>query len=122
MKRVLLLALAIAFAGCGPSEKDLVGTWTGKVQLEKPGTVQTALDAVTISIELNEDKTFKTLGFEGAWSYDGEKLTLTPTKTLGLNIASPASTMTAVVAKDARSFTLDAPFAQKGTFVFTKAN
>jgi hypothetical protein len=125
MKRLLLLALLLPLLACGVKEHDLVGTWTGTVQAteNKDGKdlVQNALNNVTISLELNEDKTFKTIGFEGAWSYRDGVLKLTPTKTLGFNISTPASEMTAQVAKDGKSFTLQGPFSKNETFVFKKA-
>ncbi len=132
MKNFLVVFVAFAaLAGCGLKERDLVGSWTGRIQLPDNGAdkddaakniAQAALDAINVTIDLNEDKTFKTIGFEGTWSFAGDTLTLTPTKTLGFNVSTPAAVTKATVSKDGKSFTVQDPFnARKGTFVFTKA-
>lgn len=126
------LAIGLVFAtllcGCGVSEKDLVGSWIGKVELANAkddkvtSAVQFALDNVNLTIDLNADKTFKTAGFEGTWSFEGDTLTLTPTKTMGLNLSTPQTITKATVAKDGKSFTVTDPFSfKKGKFTFTKA-
>jgi hypothetical protein len=99
MKKLSLLAVAavaLSLAGCGFSEKSLVGTWSGKINLseadrKEAGAQASAAEAMTTSLEFKEDKTFSlTMGvpIEGTWTYADKNVTLTTTKVMGMDISS----------------------------------
>lgn len=104
---------AITIAGCGGvSEKDVIGNWTGKIDIASTdangnGDVPAALEGMaeafanmmTFDLELKKDHTFKmdmsSLPTEGIWELKGNDLTLTTEKVLGIpvNVAGAAPTL-----------------------------
>jgi hypothetical protein len=92
---IVVAAVALSLAGCGFSEKSLVGTWTGKVNLsdadrKAAGEQAAAAESMTATLEFKEDKTFSLsvgLPVEGTWTYADNNVTLTTTKVAGMDVS-----------------------------------
>ncbi len=91
---VAFAALAIT-AGCGFKESDLVGKWKGKMVLsaedkKEAGAEAAKAEGLSFDLVLNEDKTFVLavgVSTEGTWTYADNKLTLTTTKVMGMDVS-----------------------------------
>jgi len=95
-----LVGLAIALAlsvGCAKSGANLVGNWKGSLQLPKSsnaaadGMANAMVSAMASNITLNlkGDGTFSMnmiFPIEGNWSVTGSKLSLIPTKLMGMSV------------------------------------
>jgi hypothetical protein len=107
------LACAVFVAGCkgGISEKDLVGTWTGKMTMSAedkqkaideakkqnpqsaaapPEMFESMLSNIEMPLTLREDKTFTMtmvmFPMEGTWSLTGQTVKLKVTKMMGMDV------------------------------------
>lgn len=132
MKKIAVFAVAaclLALYGCGLKEKDFVGKWTGKVQLTeeeraKAGALAGLADAFTMKLELKADKTFDMMNTQGTWAYADNKISLTTTKMMGIEV--PAGTqgndpVTILVEDGGKKLTMrDSRGNMEGTMVFTK--
>jgi hypothetical protein len=87
-------AVALSLAGCGFSEKSLVGSWTGTINLsaeDKKDPQSAAAETIKPTLEFKEDKTYSlTMGLpiEGTWSYADNQVTMTTTKVMGIDVGS----------------------------------
>ena len=96
---IALVALAIALLGCsGATEKKIVGKY--KAQLTMPegkkddpsapmakGFAEALVGSMSLEIKEGKAFTMTAMGFpiEGTWTLNGDKLTLTPTKVMGMD-------------------------------------
>lgn len=93
---IAIAAVALSLTGCGFSEKNLVGKWTGKVNLsdadrKAAGDQAAQAESMNAALEFKEDKTYTlTIGLpiEGTWVYADNNVTLTTTKVMGMDVSS----------------------------------
>jgi len=102
MRNVLLFALAVTTLAACSKPVDVVGKWTGKMDLgeisksDKPEDqfgkkfAQGLADSFKVDLELKADKTFDMnlifMPIEGTYTVSGSELTLTPTKVMGVAV------------------------------------
>lgn len=90
----VLLVMVAALAGCSDPEKQVIGRWkvqppsNTQAQPGDPAGQAMAMAMLSgIKLELKEDHTFSLQMFvpvEGKWALEGETLTLTPEKIMGV--------------------------------------
>lgn len=92
----LALATLIVAAGCGFSEKNVVGKWVGTLTLSEEdkqaaGALAEMAANMKFEIEFKEDKTYVMNAggqTEGTWTYADNKVNMVVTKYGGLDISS----------------------------------
>jgi hypothetical protein len=93
---IILIPLAVCAAGCLSPEQQLVGTWTGKVELGEsakslPNSQMASgyANMIQPKLDLRPDKTFTlTLAVapvDGTWRRENNELILTPKKVMGMS-------------------------------------
>ena len=113
--------LPLLLAGCGFSEKSLLGKWTGRVQIsdeakkeakDKPLTAaaQAFAENFAFPIEFRADHTYTSRLGEGTWTYSEHKVSLVPKGPFDFQIAGANGSAAALVldvSQDGRQLTFE---------------